>query len=54
MAKQYSKEFKEDAVKYFNDHPELGSAACAKNLGISKSAMTEWNSFEANNATRER
>ena len=42
MAKQYSKEFKEDAVKYYNDHPESGSVACAKNLGISKSAMTAW------------
>ena len=42
MAKQYTKDFKEDAVKYYNDHPELGSSACAKNLGISKSAMTAW------------
>lgn len=42
MAKQYSKEFKEDAVKYFNDHKELGVVACAKNLGISKSALTQW------------
>lgn len=49
MAKQYSKEFKEDAVKYFNDHTELGVVACAKNLGISKSAMTQWRKLYTQN-----
>lgn len=42
MATQYSKEFKEDAIKYYNDHQDLGIIACAKNLGISKSALTTW------------
>lgn len=49
MARQYSKEFKEDAVKYYNDHPELGVVACAKNLGISKSAMTTWRQLYSQN-----
>lgn len=42
MAKQYTKEFKEDAVKYYNEHPELGLVNCARNLGVSKSALTQW------------
>lgn len=42
MAVQYTKEFKEDAVKYYLGHKDLGVIACAKNLGISKSALTNW------------
>ena len=34
MAKQYTKEFKEDAVKYYNEHRELGVVNCARNLGV--------------------
>ena len=36
MATQYSEEFKKDAVKYWEEHKDLGINACAKNLGISK------------------
>ena len=39
MAKQYTKEFKEDAVRYLMEHPELGLSKCALNLGISKCAL---------------
>ena len=35
MATQYSEEFKKDAVKYWEEHKDLGINACAKNLGIS-------------------
>ena len=42
MAKQYTEEFKKDAVKYWEEHPELGIKKCALNLGISKSALSSW------------
>ncbi len=42
MATQYTEEFKKDAVRYWKEHPELGISKCAKNLGISKSALSTW------------
>lgn len=42
MATQYTEDFKNDAVRYWKDHPELGIAKCAKNLGISKTALSNW------------
>lgn len=49
MAKQYDKEFKENAVKYVKEHEELGLIKCAKNPGISKSALFRWcKEFDAN------
>ena len=42
MATQYTEEFKNDAVRYWKEHPELGIAKCAKNLGISKTALSNW------------
>lgn len=39
MAKQYTEEFKRNAVRYWREHLELGIGRCAKNLGISKSAL---------------
>lgn len=42
MAIQYTEEFKINAVKYWNDHQDLGIGKCAKNLGISKSALSNW------------
>ena len=44
MAKgtQYSKQFKEDAVRYRKDHPELTVPKAAENLGISESALKNW------------
>lgn len=32
----------QDAVRYWKDHPNLGISKCAKNLGISKSALSTW------------
>lgn len=34
MTKQYDKEFKENAVQYRYDHPELTVKECAKNMGV--------------------
>ena len=44
MAKgtQYSKQFKEDAVRYRKDHPELTVQKAAENLGISESVLKNW------------
>lgn len=40
--KQYSQQFKEDAVRYRKDHPELTIRKVADNLGISESALKSW------------
>ena len=42
MSKQYDKQFKEDAVKYYLEHKDLGLLKCAQNLGISKTALGTW------------
>ena len=44
MAKgtKYSQQFKEDAVPYRMDHPELPLRKAAENLGISESALKTW------------
>ena len=36
---RYSQEFKEDAVRYRLEHPEIALRKCAENLGISESAL---------------
>ena len=40
--KQYSQQFKEDAVRYKEEHPELTYDKAANNLGISDSALKSW------------
>ncbi len=42
MATQYPEEFKKDAARYWEEHQELGVNACARNPGISKSALSTW------------
>lgn len=42
MSKQFTKEFKEEAVKYYLDHKNIGLAVCAKNLGTSRTALSVW------------
>lgn len=42
MSKQYTKEFKEDAARYYLEHKDLGLMVCAKNLGVSRTALTAW------------
>ena len=39
---RYSQEFKEDAVRYRLEHPEVALRKCAENLGISESALKSW------------
>lgn len=52
MSTQYTEEFKKDAVTYWKEHHELGISKCAKNLGISKSALSTWTKkFDQNNGT---
>jgi len=38
----YTKQFKEDAVRYKKEHPELSYQAAASNLNISISALKTW------------
>ena len=42
MSKQYDKEFKENAVKYYNEHKDLNMKKCATNLGIAASTLGDW------------
>lgn len=42
MAKQHDKQFKLDAVQYYEDHKSFGGRGCAKNLGIGYSTLTKW------------
>lgn len=42
MATQYTEEFKIEAVRYWKKHPEIGIDKCAKNLDISKTALSNW------------
>ena len=37
-----SQKFKEDAVRYSLDHPELSQEECAKHLGIGHSTLNRW------------
>lgn len=39
---RYDKKFKEDAVKYYYDHKDLGVIKCSSHLGISKTALSNW------------
>ena len=38
MAKQHDKQFKLDAVQYYQDHKDLGVRGCAENLGTDRLA----------------
>ncbi len=42
MSTSYSKEFKEDAVKYVVSHPDLAISKCAENLGINPNTLHTW------------
>ena len=37
-----TKQFKLDAVQYYEDHKDLGVRGCAENLGIGYSTLTKW------------
>lgn len=40
MAKQHDKQFKLDAIQYYEDHKDFGVHGCAKNLGIGYSILS--------------
>ena len=42
MSIQFTKEFKEDAVRYYLEHKDLGLTVCEKNLGTSRTALCTW------------
>lgn len=48
-AKQFTKQFKMDAVNYRKEHPDLSQVECAKNLGIGVSSLSRWESQFRNN-----
>lgn len=39
---QHNQEFKINAVKYIEEHPDLTQEQCAKNLGIGLSTLSRW------------
>lgn len=50
MSRQFTKEFKEDTVRYYLEHKDLGITVCAKNLGTSRTASFSWiKNAQANN-----
>ena len=40
MATQHDKQFKLDAIQYYQDHKDLGVRGCAENHGIGYSTLT--------------
>ena len=42
MAPQHDRQFKLDAVQYYQDHKDLGVHGCTENLGIGYSTLTTW------------
>ena len=52
QTRQHSQQFKQDAVKYVNEHPDLTLMECAKNLGIGLSTLSRWRQqYDDNNGT---
>ncbi len=43
-SKQHDKQFKLDAIKYVQEHPDLTQEECCKNLGIGLSTLARWKS----------
>lgn len=50
QTKQHSQQFKQDAVKYTLEHPDLTHEECAKNLGIGLSTLSRWKKQYAENS----
>jgi transposase len=50
QTKQHSQQFKQDAVKYTLEHPDLTHEECAKNLGIGLSTLSRWKKEYAENS----
>ena len=50
MSKQFDKQFKENAVRYYHEHKDLGWNKCAENLGVSRNAIRSWVKAAAENS----
>ena len=48
-SKQHDKQFKLDALKYVEEHPDLTQEECCKNLEIGLSTLSRWKSQCAQN-----
>lgn len=48
-SKQHDKQFKLDALKYVEEHPDLTQEECCKNLGISLITLSRWKSQYSQN-----
>lgn len=47
---RHDKQFKLNALKYVQEHPDLTQMECCKNLGISITTLARWKSeYEENN-----
>ena len=42
MAQPHDQQFKENAVRYYDEHKDLGVRGCAKNLGVGYSTLSKW------------
>ena len=42
MAKPHDQQFKDNAVRYYEEHKDLGVRGCAKNLGVGYSTLSKW------------
>ena len=42
MAQPHDQQFKENAVRYYAEHKDLGVRGCAKNLGVGHSTLSKW------------
>ena len=40
--RNYTEQFKNDALAYVHDHPNLSISECARNLGINKNTLHGW------------
>ncbi len=38
----WDEQFKQDAIRYFKEHPELSHGQCAENLGVSYHTLKNW------------
>lgn len=42
MSRKYSDEFKQNALKYLEDHPDLDKRVCAEYLGMPYDTLYSW------------
>ncbi|HUM45019.1 MAG TPA: transposase [Fervidobacterium sp.] len=40
--RNYTEQFKKDALAYIHDHPNLSISECARNLGINENTLHGW------------